>query len=415
MQALGHIVVLGAGHAGGRVVQNLRELGYLGKITLIGDESHAPYERPALSKEILLDVQEIHSLTLGPDEFWNQADACDRIIARVERVHAGARALTLDNGQTLEFDSLVIATGGKARTLGLPGTALPGVHTLRTIDDSLALKQAFGAGRRLVVIGAGVIGMEVASSAIASGMQVTVLENSGRVVSRCLPAAASFWLEQEHRRHGVALDMQVKVLGIEASNEDSPLLVRASDAEHAEQVYPADLVLLAVGIDCELGYLEGSGIPVDNGVVVDEFCRVPGMPWVYAAGDVAKTPNRFMQGSFRQETWRNAEHQARAVAEFLLINRVEPYIELPWMWTDQLGHNIQVVGIPREDDEIVERGTLEDGSGSLLWLRDGLLAGGVLVNNSRDRKALETLVQQGARLDAETLQADSKRRLKDFL
>lgn len=373
-------------------------------MTLIGDEPHFPYERPALSKELLTDSQEPFSLTLGPEEFWSKSEACDRIIAKVKHVYPGARRLTLDNNHDIDFDVLVIASGGQPRMLDVPGVDLPGVHTLRTIDDSLALKKELVSGRHLVVIGAGVIGMEVAASAIIRGLDVTVLEYGDRILARCLPDLASSWLHTMHESKGVVVHTGINVESIKSNSEGESLHVYAMDKNGSEQLFSADLILVAVGIDCDLDYLDGSGVVVDNGVLVDSSCRSTSMPWVYAAGDVANTPNNLLDCNLRLENWRNAENQARAVAEFICNGRVEPYLEIPWMWTDQYEHNIQVIGIPDSSDEVVMRGELQDGSGSLIWLRNGYVSGGVLINSARDRRPLEELVRRKAVIDKSTLQ-----------
>ncbi|HZJ97811.1 MAG TPA: FAD-dependent oxidoreductase [Oligella sp.] len=405
MSLIERVVIVGAGHAGGRVVQNLRELGFAGKVMLIGDEKHTPYERPALSKELLLDSESgVESITLGPKEFWEQSNSYERIVGRVKQLHPGAKRLTLENGQEIEFDTLVLATGGQPRELAIPGVELPQVHTLRTIDDSLAIKEALGAARQMIVVGAGVIGMEVAASARLRGVQVTVLEYGDRILARCLPEQASHWLRSLHEDKGVSIHTCFSVQGIEQLVEGVGLSVSALDELGKTHHFNTDLVLMAVGIDCRLDYLDGSGVEVNNGIVVDAFCRVPSMPWVYAVGDVANTPNELLGFSMRLETWRNAENQARAVAEFICNERSDPYVEIPWMWTDQYEHNIQVIGIPDAQNQIVMRGDFNKGSGSLIWVRDEVVVGGVLLNNARDRRPLEELVKRGASVDVKLLQ-----------
>ncbi len=405
MSLVERVVVVGAGHAGGRVVQNLRELGFAGKVILIGDEIHAPYERPALSKELLLDSEsEVENITLGPKEFWVQSDSYERIIGKVKQLHPGAKRLTLENGQEIEFDTLVLATGGQPRELVVPGIELPQVHTLRTIDDSLAIKEALSKSSHMVVVGAGVIGMEVAASARIRGVQVTVLEYGDRILARCLPEQASQWLRNLHEDKGVFIHTGVSVQAIEPQADGTELCISALDELGETHSIKADLVLMAVGIDCNLDYLNGSEVEVNNGVVVDSFCRSTSIPWVYAVGDVANTPNELLGFSLRLETWRNAENQARAVAEFICDERSEPYVEVPWMWTDQYEHNIQVVGIPNAQNQIVMRGDFYEGSGSLIWVRDKVVVGGVLLNNARDRRPLEELVKRGTSIDLNLLQ-----------
>ena len=413
MNSVDHVVVVGAGHAGGRVVQHLRELGFDQKISLIGDEPHFPYERPALSKELLLGTQEASTLTLAPQEFWGNDSSCHRIMASVVQVQAGARHLRLDNGQEIAFDVLVLATGGQPRKLAIPGGDLPGVVTLRTLDDALALKKRLQAGSRLVVIGAGVIGMEVAASAVTKGVEVTVLEHSDRILGRCLSSSASTWLQSLHENQGVTVRTGMNVQSI-SKQADGSLGIEAFDLQSGRHQFIADTVLMAVGIDCQLDYLKGSGITVDNGVVVDDLCRSLNMPWVYAVGDVASMPNVSPGKNSRLETWRNAENQARAVAEFICHVRTEPYRETPWMWTDQYDHNIQVVGIPDSNDQIVFRGNFKEGVGSQIWLRNNRVVGGVLLNNPRDRRPLEELVKRQAPVDAEILK-DTTNQLKTLL
>ena len=415
MSLVERVVVVGAGHAGGRVVQNLRELGFAGKVILIGDEIHAPYERPALSKELLLDSESgAENITLGPKEFWDKSDSYERIIGRVKQLHSGAKQLTLEDGQEIEFDILVLATGGQPRKLAVPGIELPQVYTLRTIDDSLAIKEALSVSRHLVVVGAGVIGMEVAASARVRGVQVTVLEYGDRILARCLPEQASKWLRELHEDKGVSIRTGVSVQAIEQQTDAAELCVLAFDELGETHFFKADLVLMAVGIDCDLDYLDGSGLEINNGIVVDAFCRSTSMPWVYAVGDVANTPNELLGCSLRLETWRNAENQARAVAEFICDERSDPYVEVPWMWTDQYEHNIQVIGIPNAQNQIVMRGDFYDGSGSLIWIRDEVVVGGVLLNNARERRPLEELVKRGARIDLTILQ-DSGCQLRTLL
>lgn len=412
MEGSRHVAIVGAGHAGGRVVQHLRDLGYDGRISLIGDEPVPPYERPALSKELLLGKLSASELTLDPAEFWKQDDKFDRIVANVTRVHSGARALTLDDGRELSFDTLVIASGGRPRRLPIPGANLPGVWVLRTIPDALAIRELLKSGASVVVIGAGVIGMEVAASAASIGASVEVLEAGDRVLARCLPEAASAWLRGLHERHGVTIRTGAKVQSIAPAAEIGTLQVAFERDDGVRDTLRADMVLMAVGIDCTPTFLEGSGVEYGNGVRVDSHCRVPGVPWVYAVGDVAEVADAATGAYVRQETWRNAENQARAVAEYIQAGRTEPYVEIPWMWTDQYGRNIQVVGMPCPGDEVVVRQELGDGPGCLVWFRNGCVAGGVLVDSGRERKALEALVARRAAPTRESVV--SARRLKDL-
>lgn len=394
------VLIVGAGHAGGRVAQQLRKAGYTGKITLVGDEPHAPYERPALSKELLLGTKTSDELTLEPPTFWSEARAVERIYDSVSAIDAKSRTATLSGDRTIAFDELVIATGGKPRTLTIPGFDLPGVKMLRTLDDCRALRVELSAGKRIAIIGGGVIGMEAASSAVALGLQVTVLEAGTRVMLRSLPPEASCWLQQLHVANGVDVRTGAAVTALATAGDG--FQVSGTDVNGDGFILHVDTVLVAVGIVPSVSYLEHSGIATDNGVLVDGFCRSPSAAWCYAVGDIANTYNQHYQRHVRLETWRNAENQAQAVAE-IMTGRTEPYVEIPWMWSDQFGQNIQVLGIYTAGDTVITRGELCAESGAILWLHEGRVAGGVLINCGRDRKHLEALIKFRVSVDAETL------------
>lgn len=405
-----HIVIVGGGHAGGRVAQHLRALDFDGSLTMVGEEAHPPYERPALSKEVLVGERPPEELVLGPDAFWNDSASVRWIRGRASRLDAGRRTLTLADGSTLAFDELVVATGGRARKVTIPGADLPGVHQLRTIGDSLALREALKPGSRLAVIGAGVIGMEVAASAIRLGAEVTVLEAGRQILARCLPSVASKWLREVHAARGTRIETQVSVTGI--SRGEAGLHVHATRESGEAFVVEADAVLVAVGIESAVEFLDGSGIATAAGIPVGEDCRSPVAPWCLAAGDVSITYNALYDTALRQETWRNAENQARAVAEFLM-GRTEPYLEIPWMWTDQFEHNIQVVGRPDGAEEVVTRHDKSGRLATVLCLREGRIVAGVLIDNGRERRHLEKLVGTGATVASERL-ADVSIPLKEM-
>jgi 3-phenylpropionate/trans-cinnamate dioxygenase ferredoxin reductase subunit len=385
------IAIVGAGHAGGRVAQHLIELDGTCQVLLIGDEPYAPYERPALSKAVLAGEQAWSELMLAADGFWSSHPGLVRITARVVGLDRGRRCLSLADGRQIEFDELVVAIGGAPRSLRVPGGDLPGLHVLRGIDDCDKLATTLVPGSRLLVIGAGVIGMEVAATASGLGVTVTVLDVSDQIMRRCLPAPVSQWLASQHQQVGVAFKSQVGVQSI--AHDGAVYRVRVQGAGGACEVLEAEQVLLAIGIDCDTGFLQQAGIGCQNGVVVDESCRSPDTPWCYAVGDVANCDNAFYGRLLRQETWRNAENQALAVAR-QIAGVAQRYAEIPWMWTDQLGHNIQVVGMIDDADGHVWRGDLGQGRATMVLLRDGRVVAAVMVNQGKERKALEALIRE---------------------
>ncbi|MGO2450725.1 NAD(P)/FAD-dependent oxidoreductase [Pseudomonas taetrolens] len=384
------VAIIGAGHAGGRVAQHLVALDSTCQVLLIGDEPYAPYERPALSKAVLAGEQACGELMLAADEFWSSNPRLERITARVIGLDSERRRLSLDDGRQLDFDELVVATGGAARQLNVPGSDLPGLHVLRGIGDCEKLSATLVAGSRLLVVGAGVIGMEVAATASGLGVVVTVLDVSDQIMRRCLPAPVSQWLATQHQQAGVAFKSQVGVQSI--THDGAVYQVQVQGPEGALEVLEAEQVLLAIGIDCDTEFLREAGITCRNGVLVDGFCRSPDAPWCYAVGDVANCDNAFYGRSLRQETWRNAENQALAVAQ-QIAGSAQPYAEIPWMWTDQLGHNIQVVGLIDDADEHVWRGDLAQGKATLVLFREQRVVAAVMINQGKERKALEGLIR----------------------
>ncbi|EOA06310.1 benzene 1,2-dioxygenase system ferredoxin--NAD(+) reductase subunit [Herbaspirillum frisingense GSF30] len=392
------VLIVGAGHAGGRVAQALRSDGFGGRILLLGAEPHTPYERPALSKELLLGSKTVDELMLGPRSFWEDPAMVEHrqgVVARIDDL----RQAHLESGEVIPFDILVVASGGQARGLTIPGADLPEVRVLRTIEDCLALRPAMAQQRRLLVIGGGVIGMEAASSAAALGMEVTVVEGGARVMARCLPPEGSQWLQALHEQRGIKVLTGVSVSGIAKTAEGLRIDAQCAGQEMALE---ADLVLVAVGISLNTDFLEGSPVRLDNGVLTDAWCRNPDAPWCYAVGDVANSFSPLYGRALRQETWRNAENQARAVSA-AIVGRPEPYIEVPWMWTDQLDRNIQVVGIYTPGDLVISRIPPGERAGVLLWLHEGRVAGGMLVDSGRERRQLEELVRRGSTIDAAVL------------
>jgi 3-phenylpropionate/trans-cinnamate dioxygenase ferredoxin reductase subunit len=381
------VVIVGAGHAGGRTALNLRGAGFTGEITLIGEEPTPPYERPALSKGILLGTEGLEQSLMRVQEEWAGFDVALRLSSRIAAVKPGERVVETAAGESLPFDHLVVATGGRPCRLGGPGGGDPRVVTLRTIEDSLALRRQLSGMRHLVVIGGGVIGLEAAAAARQLGVAVTLIEAGPRLMARIGPPALSDWLLARHRAAGIDIRLGARLTGIAT---DADLTIHGLDAAGQAFALTADLVLAAIGIEPATETLGAAGIALRNGVPVDQYCRVPGLP-IYAAGDIANTYNPLFGREIRQETWRNAENQSRAVAEFI-CGRDQPYAEIPWMWTDQFGHNIQVVGAWRDGMDVAIRGEFGTSGSACVFLEDGLVAGGVLIDAGRDRRFLESMV-----------------------
>ncbi len=388
------VVIIGGGHAGGRVAQHLRSLGFGRPITVVSSESRYPYERPALSKEMLIGTKAAEEVALQSGAAWGDTEFILNVDAT--RVDFGRRQVALSSGCSIAFEQLVVASGGTPRRLPFPAHPDPRVVTMRTLDDSLALKERLETARRIVVVGGGVIGLEVAAAARALEVEATVLEASDRLAARIGPPILSSWLLQLHRQHGVEVVLNALVDSITGEGAQAVVGGRAGDGRAFS--IGADVVLIAVGIEPSVHFLEGSGIATNNGIAVDAFCRLAHDRNCYAVGDVANTFNPLYGRHVRLETWRNAENQGRAVAEFI-CGRTEPFLEVPWMWTEQYGRNVQVIGLWDNAAEVVERGDFGNPGSACVWSRDGTVAGGVLIDSGRDRRVIEKLVSERVHVD----------------
>ncbi|SCK18640.1 NAD(P)/FAD-dependent oxidoreductase [Vogesella sp. LIG4] len=393
------IIIVGAGHAGGRAALALREQGYAGRLLLIGDEPHLPYERPALSKQLLLGSQPPADCHIGSSEQYQRLDIERLAATRVSAIAPASRQITLHDGRTLGYHKLLLATGGRARQATLPGANLAGIQLLRTLDDAAALRPRLQAGQRLVVVGGGFIGLEVAASASQLGCQVTVLEAGDRLAARALPPAISARLLQLHQEHGVTVRLGCSLRGFIGSGS-----VAAAELADGERL-PCDSVVVGIGIQPNTELAAAAGLAVGSGIRVDERLQSSDAH-IYAVGDACEFPCPQSGLPLRLETWRNAEEQGRHVARSLL-GADEPYAALTWFWSDQFDHSLQLVGSLPAAANCVSR-ELPDG-GLLLFHLDaaGRLQGacGWGAGNSiaRDIKLAEMLIASGKVLEPAAL------------
>jgi NADPH-dependent 2,4-dienoyl-CoA reductase/sulfur reductase-like enzyme len=364
------VVVVGASLAGLRATEALRREGFDGRIVLVGAEAHLPYDRPPLSKQLLAGEWEPQELALRRAPY-DELDVELRLGVRATALDAAARVVTLEGGETLPFDGALLATGAAPRTL--PGTPdLDGIFVLRTVDDALDLRARLGAAPRVVVVGAGFIGSEVAATCRGRGLHVTVLEALPAPLVRGLGPVLGMVCGDLHRDHGVDLRLGVGVTAIEGDGRVER--VRLDDGATVE----ADVVVVGIGVAPVTDWLEGSGLVLDNGVVCDETLLAA--PGIVAAGDVARWPNPLFDGEMmRLEHWTNAAEQGVAAARRLLVgegDEPEPYAPVPFVWSDQYDRKIQTVGHFRGDDEMeVVYGTLDERRFVSVFGRDGRLVG----------------------------------------
>lgn len=404
------MAIVGAGHVGGRAAQTLREAGWRGRIALIGAEPHLPYERPPLSKALLTGERSAQQCGLRSPEAWRD-DGVEHIVATVRALDPARRTLELGDGATLHYEALLLATGGHARRLAIPGASHAGVLCLRTLDDAAMIGPRLAAGAHIVVVGGGFIGLEVAASARARGCDVTLIEGGARLLGRAVPAAIAARAHALHERNGVRVLLKRAPQAFE-KRADSTLDVMLESGETLH----ADTVIVGIGIEPADELARAAGIEVARGILVDEALATSARG-VYAAGDVAVFPSRFGAHRIRQETWHNAETQARVAAHNMLGGR-DAYRELPWFWSDQYDHQLQVAGEPALGARSIVR--IPGGGAEIHFDLDeqGRLVGasgfGPTGALAREMKLARMLVERGAAIDPQSL-ANPEVKLKSLL
>ena len=379
-------VVIGAGHAGGRAVEAMRANGFEGAIHLIGTEQMVPYERPPLSKEMLVDSG-VDCPPMHPAEFYTDKDITLHLGVTATDIDGDIRVVKNSDGTQLSYDQLLLCGGGQVRHLAVPGAELANIHTLRTIGDSNAIETLLVPGNSIVIIGGGFIGLEVASAAKSRGCTVTVIEAADRLMGRALPLEIGETFAALHRNHNVDIRLNT---GVERFTGDTA--VREVITTSGDSV-PADGVIVGIGVDPGVTLAQTGNLEVNNGVVVDEFCRTSD-PYIYAAGDVTFHFNPLLGRHVRLESWQNAQNQAIAAAANMCgANTV--FAEIPWFWSDQFGVNLQMSGAPDVWDDIAIRGDLSGRDGILFQLNEGKLVGAISLNRPRDMRFIKRLMTAG--------------------
>ena len=390
--ALRAVTIVGASLAGLNAAEALRRDGFDGPVTLIGAESRLPYDRPPLSKQVLAGDWEPERAALTDSEELASDEIEARLGLRATALDLDARELTLHTGETVAFDGLVIATGARCRTM--PGTeGLGGVHVLRSLDDCLALRGDLEAvPQRVVVVGAGFIGAEVAATARGRGLEVTVVEALPTPLGRVLGDEMGRVCAEVHRDHGVDLRTGVGVDRIEGDRRVER--VALTDGS----IIDADVVVVGIGVVPNTEWLDGSGLQVGDGVLCDASCLAAER--VTAAGDVARWPNQLFGETMRVEHWDNAAAQGAHAARRLLNPETGPFTPVPWFWSDQYDRKIQLAGRVRPDDEVrVVNGSVEERRFAAIYGRAGRIVGVLGFNRPRHVMRYRALIEQGASFD----------------
>ena len=388
-------VVIGAGHAGGRAVEAMRNAGFEGEIILIGDEPHLPYERPPLSKEVLQSKSDYEFPFIRPREYYDEQNIELMLGVAANAINPAAKTVSLASGETVSYDKLLLTTGGRVRKLPIPGSELAGTHYLRTLDDANAIEAALGEGANLVVVGGGFIGLEVAASARQRGCKVTVLEIADRLMGRGVPPSVSSFFLDLHSENGVDVRLLSGIERIEGAEAVSGVTTQSGE------LLPADAVVIGVGIIPDTDLAEDAGLDVEDGIVVDEYCRTSA-PDIYAAGDVTQHHNTHADKRIRLEAWQCAQNMAIAAAKIMCGDET-PYSEVPWMWSDQFDANLQVAGVPDSWDDIVMRGDPSAGAFIGFVLGERGISGAIAVNQPRDMRLARRMMDSGKSYTADDL------------
>lgn len=399
------VAIVGAGHAAGQVVATLRQKKFDGLIELIGEESWYPYQRPPLSKKFLAGELPAERLYFKPVSFYDDPSITVRLDTRVDSIDRANKKLRTVEGDDVAYDKLVLAVGSSPRRLALPGADLAGIHYLRNIDDVTGIQGGLKEGRRLVVIGAGYIGLEVAAVSAQLGVDVTVVEMENRVMSRVVSPQVSEFYQQEHMAHGVSLLLSTGVSGFIGDAE-----VAAVTLGSGEQI-PADLVVIGVGVGPNTELAAAAGLGVDDGIEVDDRCMTTDTD-IFAVGDCTRHPNDVLGFRVRLESVHNALEQAKTAASNICGEDVH-YAEVPWFWSDQYDLKLQIAGLSQGHDRIVMRGKPANRSFSCLYLKDDRLIAIDAINNPRDFMQSKALIAAHTIVDSQLL-ADSNTELKNM-
>ena len=395
-----NVVVVGGGHAAAEVVVALRQKGWQGKIYMISDESQLPYQRPPLSKDFLNGVLSEERLLIKNPKLYEKADCQVMLNCRVTDIDRDQQQVALSNGESLYYDHLILATGTRARKLPIPGADLPCVHYLRTLNDVKVIQPKLKQGARVLLIGGGYIGLEIAASARKSGCEVTLLEAQERVLARVTCETMSEFYQNLHRGHGV--DIRLNTIIESIAESDTGYLATCTDGSEIE----FDCAIVGIGVLPNVELALNADIECDNGIVVDEYTRSSDHK-VYAIGDCSNHPSALYNKRVRLESVPNAAEQAKTVASAINGNLV-PYTALPWFWSNQYDIKLQTAGLSHDYDDIVVRGDVAQGKFCIFYLKDQHIAALDAINSPADFMKAKAYIADKISVDKTELADESK-------
>lgn len=400
-------VVIGASHAAAQLVVSLRQGGWSGEITVIGDEPHVPYHHPPLSKDYLSGEKTAEDLLIRSSEAYDLAGVKLILARQVTAIDRNTKTVSIDHAEVIAYDKLVLATGARVRPLPIEGADLPCVYYLRNLADVTVIKSSLSFAKRVVIIGGGYIGLETAASLTKLGIEVTVLEAMPRILQRVTAPELSAFYKRVHREEGVQIRENVMASSIEKTGDGFTVL----DTEGVG--YPADFVIIGIGVIPNTELADEAGLEIGNGIVVNEFCQTSD-PDIYAAGDVTWHFNRKYNRYLRLESVPNATEQAKVTAAHICGNP-KPYDSLPWFWSDQFDLKLQIAGLSEGYDELVIRGDITKSRSFAAFYFKGMeLLAVDAVNSPREFAMTRMLLMKGQSLDKQKI-VDTSLAIKDAI
>lgn len=388
-------IIVGGGQAGAQAIDSLRREGFDGRIILVGDEPHLPYQRPPLSKKYLAGELAADRLVFRHAAYYADHGIELKTGTHARHLDTANRRLQLSTGESLQYDKLLLATGARARLLTCSGSDLSRVHPLRNIADVDAIRGQIKPRARMVIVGGGYIGLETAATAVKAGCAVTILEMADRAMNRVVAPLVSDFFMREHRAHGVEIICNAQVASLEGiGGVERVICVDGSR-------YEADVVVVGVGAIPNAELARDAGIACDNGIRVDEHCRTSD-PHVYAAGDCSSHPSAHFGRRIRLESVDNAVEQAKtAVAN--MLDKPTVHDKIPWFWSDQFDLKLLIVGLSQDHDRIVLRGEPASRSFSVCYLKGSELLAVDTINHAKDYMAARKLIAERIPMDAQRL------------
>ena len=397
------IIIIGAGQAAGQAVASLRQERYEGSITIFGEENHAPYQRPPLSKAYLSGELGMDRVLVRPEKFYADKAISLHTGTRVEAVDPAGKTVTTADGEKHAYHKLLIATGSRPRILNMQGSNLNGIHYLRTIDDVDGIRASMESTEKVCIVGGGYIGLEVAAVANKMGLDVTVLEMEERILQRVTTPEMSAFYHELHTSRGVDIRTETMVSGFEGDTNVTSVIC-------GDKKIPARLVIVGIGIVPNIELAEAAGLGCDNGILVDNHCRTSD-PDIYAAGDCTNHPNPLIGRRLRLESVPNAMEQAR-VASTNMLGGDKVYAAIPWFWSDQYELKLQMVGFSADGDSSVVRGEKSSNEFAVFYLKEGKIVAVDAVNSPREFMVCKQLY--GKAVNSENL-ANPEFELKSLL